>query len=282
MSWQKGPLQGPLLVVSRSLHKDAVKCFKVMQKVMQKSMGGRDRETTPRTLLPSATSLIRMMMKATAVETVATIQSSDVSLGDGWNMFEKTKRLVLKLLDVKFMTAFAIRRVPLFLSYRTSKHRDRLVNGKSLSLFRHSCRPYCKALLQKLKGSGKHQHCSLLEEDLGTASRLIGHYSNTIEKPKSYATIRASINQIKEPRTSTYRLFREFYATRGIKPNQDPTARSHEDTLGRRLAALELHIKRWSKAGDKASHASFELLAVQLLRKGDDADVKDMHAAITQ
>ncbi|KAG9018853.1 hypothetical protein FRB90_008966 [Tulasnella sp. 427] len=40
MSWQKGPLQGPLLVLNRSLHKDAVKCFKVIQKVM----GDRDRE----------------------------------------------------------------------------------------------------------------------------------------------------------------------------------------------------------------------------------------------
>lgn len=40
MSWQKGPLQAPLLVLNRSLHKDAVKCFKVIQKVM----GDRDRE----------------------------------------------------------------------------------------------------------------------------------------------------------------------------------------------------------------------------------------------
>ncbi|KAG8904474.1 hypothetical protein FRB99_001686 [Tulasnella sp. 403] len=40
MSWQKPPLQGPLLVLNRSLHKDAVKAFKVIQKVM----GDRDRD----------------------------------------------------------------------------------------------------------------------------------------------------------------------------------------------------------------------------------------------
>lgn len=40
MSWQKGPLQAPLLVLNRSLHKDAIKTFKVIQKIM----GDRDRE----------------------------------------------------------------------------------------------------------------------------------------------------------------------------------------------------------------------------------------------
>lgn len=40
MSWQKGPLQAPLLVLNRSLHKDALKAFKVIQRIM----GDRDRE----------------------------------------------------------------------------------------------------------------------------------------------------------------------------------------------------------------------------------------------
>ncbi|KAG8863335.1 hypothetical protein FRB96_008827 [Tulasnella sp. 330] len=40
MSWQKGPLQAPLLVLNRSLHKDAVKAFRVIQRVM----GDREKE----------------------------------------------------------------------------------------------------------------------------------------------------------------------------------------------------------------------------------------------
>ncbi|KAG9012778.1 hypothetical protein FRB93_001332 [Tulasnella sp. JGI-2019a] len=40
MSWQKGPLQAPLLVLNRTLHKDAVKAFKVIQRVM----GDREKE----------------------------------------------------------------------------------------------------------------------------------------------------------------------------------------------------------------------------------------------
>ncbi|KAG8766224.1 hypothetical protein FRC15_006515, partial [Serendipita sp. 397] len=34
MSWQKGPLSSPLLVLNRSLHKDAVKIFKIIQRIM--------------------------------------------------------------------------------------------------------------------------------------------------------------------------------------------------------------------------------------------------------
>lgn len=40
MSWQRGPLQAPLLVLNRSLHKDALKAFKVIQRVM----GDREKE----------------------------------------------------------------------------------------------------------------------------------------------------------------------------------------------------------------------------------------------
>lgn len=40
MIWQKAPLQSPLLVLNRSLHKDAVKVFKVIQRIM----GDRERD----------------------------------------------------------------------------------------------------------------------------------------------------------------------------------------------------------------------------------------------
>lgn len=34
MSWQKAPLTSPLLVLNRSLHRDAVKIFKIIQRIM--------------------------------------------------------------------------------------------------------------------------------------------------------------------------------------------------------------------------------------------------------
>ncbi|KDQ06482.1 hypothetical protein BOTBODRAFT_121441 [Botryobasidium botryosum FD-172 SS1] len=40
MSWQRAPLNSPLLVLNRSLHKDAVRIFKVIQRIM----GDRDRD----------------------------------------------------------------------------------------------------------------------------------------------------------------------------------------------------------------------------------------------
>ena len=40
MVWQKTPLQSPLLALNRSLHKDAVKVFKVIQRIM----GDRERD----------------------------------------------------------------------------------------------------------------------------------------------------------------------------------------------------------------------------------------------
>ncbi|KAG9019057.1 hypothetical protein FRB90_006800, partial [Tulasnella sp. 427] len=63
-------------------------------------------------------------------------------------------------------------------------------------------------------------------------------------------------------------------------PKQDPNARLREVLLVGNRVALELHIKQWSKAGDKASHALFGQSAVQLLRRGDDGDVQDIHAAL--
>ncbi|KAI0058032.1 hypothetical protein BV25DRAFT_1902420 [Artomyces pyxidatus] len=41
MTWQKGPLASPLLNLTRTLHKDAIKTFKVIQRLM----GDRERET---------------------------------------------------------------------------------------------------------------------------------------------------------------------------------------------------------------------------------------------
>lgn len=44
MVWQKGPLSSPLLVLNRSLHKDAVKIFKIIQRIMGDRQS--DRPTT--------------------------------------------------------------------------------------------------------------------------------------------------------------------------------------------------------------------------------------------
>lgn len=43
MTWQKAPLSSPLLTVNRSLNRDAVKAFKVVQHIM----GDRERERNP-------------------------------------------------------------------------------------------------------------------------------------------------------------------------------------------------------------------------------------------
>ena len=41
MAWQRAPLAGPLLNIPRPLHKDAVKIFRVIQRLMGDERGGR-------------------------------------------------------------------------------------------------------------------------------------------------------------------------------------------------------------------------------------------------
>jgi hypothetical protein len=49
MTWQRGPLTAPLLNLSRSLHKDAVRTFRAVQRLMGDSeKGARTAANTPR------------------------------------------------------------------------------------------------------------------------------------------------------------------------------------------------------------------------------------------
>ncbi|KAF8332598.1 uncharacterized protein EI90DRAFT_3280525 [Cantharellus anzutake] len=52
MSWQKAPLSAPLLVLNRTLHKDAVRIFKIVQRIMGDRATGNqwDATTSPGTL----------------------------------------------------------------------------------------------------------------------------------------------------------------------------------------------------------------------------------------
>ncbi|KAF9501625.1 hypothetical protein BDN71DRAFT_1439284 [Pleurotus eryngii] len=65
MTWQKPPLTSPLLTIRRSLHKDAVKVFKVVQHIM----GDRERERS-----------VSVRVADTHVSTVASINGSSTSV----------------------------------------------------------------------------------------------------------------------------------------------------------------------------------------------------------
>ncbi|KAG8936973.1 hypothetical protein FRC03_000245 [Tulasnella sp. 419] len=76
MSWQKAPLTAPLLVLNRSLHKDAVKTFKVIQRIM----GDRDREKPIGVKLVEPASTV---VSGTEVTDGGGPSASMVSLGSG-------------------------------------------------------------------------------------------------------------------------------------------------------------------------------------------------------
>lgn len=78
MAWQKAPLTSPLLVLNRTLHKDAVKVFKVIQHIM----GDREREKSINIRLPHDGHL----------SAVASFNSSTTSLsGNSFGLLEEER-----------------------------------------------------------------------------------------------------------------------------------------------------------------------------------------------
>ncbi|KAF8574247.1 hypothetical protein K439DRAFT_1372903 [Ramaria rubella] len=75
MMWQKTPLTSPLLVMNKSLHRDAVKVFKVIQRIM----GDRDRDKNSVRHTDSASSL----HAAAATSTNALLEEERWLLGEG-------------------------------------------------------------------------------------------------------------------------------------------------------------------------------------------------------
>ncbi|KIO28301.1 hypothetical protein M407DRAFT_22508 [Tulasnella calospora MUT 4182] len=161
--------------------------------------------------------------------------------------------LILKLLDVQNGATFAICRIPAMFRYGNGEHRDRLVSGG---------RPLTVILVGRC-------------------------VSLPAEQPKDYPSIRASVNQVKEPGIGTsnhlrYKLFDEIYdATCGLRRKQDDTAKLDEDLNIGDLVALELYIKKYTHQNEKARHASFELVAVQLLHRGNADDVEEVQTSVT-
>lgn len=79
-----------------------------------------------------------------------------------------------------------------------------------------------------------------------------------------------------------YKLFNEIYdATKGLKRKQETGAKLNEDLSTGDLVVLELHIKQYSRQNEKARHASYELVAVQLLCRGNADDVNEVQALVT-
>ncbi|KAG8932395.1 hypothetical protein FRC01_014239 [Tulasnella sp. 417] len=165
-------------------------------------------------------------------------------------------------LDMHSQFTYAVRRIPTKLCYGSGEHRDRLVvNGHPVTL------------------AATINIVPLLTEDLDSASRLIDHYSQPAEEPKDYPSICTSVNQAREPGTNTYKLFDEIYdATRGVKRKNDKSAKFDQDLSQGDLVALELHVKRYGRQDEKARHVSYELVAVQLLRRGDVNDANEVQA----
>ncbi|KAG9047597.1 hypothetical protein FS837_001913 [Tulasnella sp. UAMH 9824] len=205
----------------------------------------------------------------------------DPAIASVWDMSERKRALILKLLDVQSGTTFAIRRMPTTFRYGSGEHKDRLVSGGrpvTVILVGRISRLY----FETTKLAATMNVVPLLSEDLNAAAMLIARYSQPVEQPKDYPSIRASANQVKEPGTGTYKLFDEIYdATRGLKRKQDENAKLEEDLNIGDLVALELHIKKYSRQNEKARHASFELVAVQLLRRGNADDVHEVQASVT-
>ncbi|KIO18001.1 hypothetical protein M407DRAFT_32325 [Tulasnella calospora MUT 4182] len=213
--------------------------------------------------------------------TKTSIALLDPAVASVWDMSERKKALILKLLDVHSGTTFAIRRMPTTFRYGSGEHRDRLVSGGcpvTIILVGRVSRLY----FETTSLAATINVVPLLSEDLKTASMLIARYSQPVEQPKDYPSIRASANQVKEPGTGTYKLFSEIYdATCGLKRKQDEGAELEEGLNIGDLVALELHIKKYTRQNEKARHASLELVAVQLLRRGNADDVDEVQTSVT-
>ncbi|KIO18988.1 hypothetical protein M407DRAFT_224264 [Tulasnella calospora MUT 4182] len=77
-------------------------------------------------------------------------------------------------------------------------------------------------------------------------------------------------------------LFDEIYnATQGLKRKNDEGAKLGECLEIGDLVAVELYVKRYSRQNEKARHASFELVAIQLLRRGSPNEVNEVQASVS-
>ncbi|KIO27585.1 hypothetical protein M407DRAFT_23128 [Tulasnella calospora MUT 4182] len=201
--------------------------------------------------------------------TLAAIAPLDPALAAAWDMSETKKALVLKLLDVHSGSTFAIRRMPTTFRYGSGEHRDRLVSsGRPVTVILVG--RISQVYFETTKLAANVNVVPLLAEDLSTA------------RPNDYLSIRASVNQVKKPGTGTYRLFDEIYnATQGLKRKKDEGAKLGECLEIGDLVAVELYVKRYSRQNEKARHASFELVAIQLLRRGSPNEVKEVQASVS-
>ncbi|KAG8930307.1 hypothetical protein FRC01_002948 [Tulasnella sp. 417] len=210
----------------------------------------------------------------------ATIAPLDSSIAANWDMSARKKALILKLLDVHSEFTYAMRRMPSTFRYGSGENMDRLVSGGqpvTVILVGRISHLY----FETTKLAAKVNVVPLLSEDFAIASTLIARYSQPVEQPKDYPSIRASVNQIKEPGTSTYKVFNEICdATCGLKRKEAEGAKLEEDLSISGLVAFELDIKRYSHQNEKARHTSFELVAVQLLRRGDANDIDEVQTSV--
>ncbi|KAG8898161.1 hypothetical protein FRC01_011003, partial [Tulasnella sp. 417] len=187
-----------------------------------------------------------------------TIAPLDSSIAANWDMSPRKK--------AKF--TYAMRRMPSTFRYGSGENRDRLVSdGRPVTVILVG--RISHLYFETTKLAANVNVIPLLSEDLAIASTPIARYSQPVEQPKDYPSIRASVNQIKKPNTSTYKVFNEIYdATCGLKRKEAEGAKLEEDLTIGDLVALGLYIKRYSRQNEKARHAPFELVAVQLLRCG--------------
>lgn len=70
-------------------------------------------------------------------------------------------------------------------------------------------------------------------------------------------------------------------ATKGLKRKQDAGATLNKDLSIGDLVALELHVKRYSRQGEKAKLALYELAAVQMLHRGNADDANEVQASVS-
>lgn len=75
MLWQKPPLQHPLLVLNRALHKDAIKIFKVIQQIM----GDRERDRPAITGMSASTSVRSQQSSDLHLNPLASSRSSSLN-----------------------------------------------------------------------------------------------------------------------------------------------------------------------------------------------------------
>jgi Rho GTPase-activating protein 39 len=79
MLWQKTPLNSPLLNLPRSLHKDASKVFKIIQRLM----GDRDREGRVLTRMPDPNGLRGSLTNTREPTVLAMLEEERWMLGMG-------------------------------------------------------------------------------------------------------------------------------------------------------------------------------------------------------